>query len=112
MIIYGSKAVYVLSRRSKTCICPSCRTQGSIRLFVFRRHAHVFWIPLFPIGKKGMSQCEHCKKVLYTKEMPTPIKREYEILKSKAKGPIWQFTGLAILIVMVIWAFISVKLNG
>ncbi len=59
-----------------------------------------------------MSQCEHCKKVLYTKEMPTPIKREYEILKSKAKGPIWQFTGLAILIVMVIWAFISVKLNS
>ncbi|WP_299435725.1 zinc-ribbon domain-containing protein [uncultured Aquimarina sp.] len=103
MIIYGSRAVHIKSEQSKTAICPSCSTQGSLTLSVFRRHAHIFWIPLFPIGKKGISQCQHCKNVLKTKEMPEPIRREYDILKNKTKGPIWQFAGLGILIVLIAW---------
>ncbi|WP_299314284.1 zinc-ribbon domain-containing protein [uncultured Aquimarina sp.] len=103
MIIYGSKAVHIKSEQSKKSICISCGTQGSLTLSVFRRHAHIFWIPLFPIGKKGMSQCQHCKNVLKTKEMPEPIRKEYDILKNKAKGPIWQFTGLGILVVLIAW---------
>ncbi|WP_298547027.1 hypothetical protein [uncultured Aquimarina sp.] len=103
MILYGSKAVHIKSEQSKTSTCPSCETQGSLILSVFRRHVHVFWIPLFPIGKKGMSQCQHCKNVLKTREMPAPIRKEYEILKNSAKGPAWQFVGLGMLIVLIIW---------
>ncbi len=109
MIIYSSKAVYISSKQSTTSICPSCGTQGSLKLFVFRRHAHIFWIPMFPIGKKGMSQCQHCKNVLHTKEMPVSVRKEYDVLKNKAKGPIWQFTGLGMLIIIIIWAFISTR---
>lgn len=104
MIIYGSKAVHIKSEQSKTSICPSCGTQGSLTLQVFRRHAHIFWIPLFPIGKKGISQCQHCKNVLETKEMSESIRREYNNLKNKAKGPIWQFSGLGIIAVLIAWS--------
>ncbi|GAA0713863.1 hypothetical protein GCM10009430_06210 [Aquimarina litoralis] len=112
MIIYGSKSVHLKSERSEMSVCPNCGTQGSLVLSVYRRHAHIFWIPLFPIGKKGLSQCQHCKNVLYTKEMPTPIRKEFNILKNKAKGPLWQFVGLAILLVAIVWAALSVKLQG
>jgi len=103
MIIYGSKAVHIKSEQSKTSICPSCGTQGSLIVSVFRRHVHIFWIPLFPIGKKGISQCQHCKNVLKTKEMPESLKKEYNTLKKKVKGPIWQFTGLGIIVVLIAW---------
>lgn len=103
MVIYGSKAVHVKSKESKTTTCPNCGTIGSVTLSVYRRHAHIFWIPLFPIGKKGVSQCQHCKNVLKTNEMPEPIKREYNALKKEIKGPIWQFTGLVIITALVAW---------
>lgn len=103
MIIYGSKAVHLKSKESKTTTCPNCGTKGSVILSVYRRHAHIFWIPLFPIGKKGVSQCQHCKNVLKTKEMPAPIKREYDLLKKDVKGPLWQFTGLALITILIAW---------
>jgi len=103
MIIYGSKAVHLKTAQFKTGTCPSCGTQGSLTISVFRKHAHIFWIPLFPIGKKGASQCQHCKNVLETKEMPEPIKREYENLKNETKGPIWQFAGLGIIAILIAW---------
>ncbi|WP_430908539.1 zinc-ribbon domain-containing protein [Maribacter sp. 2-571] len=103
MIIYGSKAVHLKSKQSKTTTCPNCRTIGSVVLSVYRRHAHIFWIPLFPIGKKGVSQCQHCKNLLKINEMPEPIKREYNALKKETKGPIWQFTGPGILTALVAW---------
>ncbi len=103
MIIYGSKAVHLKTEISKTATCPSCGTQGSMTFSVFRKHAHIFWIPLFPIGKKGVSQCQHCKNVLETKEMPEPIKREHENLKSETKGPIWQFAGLGLIAILIAW---------
>lgn len=104
MLIYGSKAVNLKTVQSKTATCPSCGTQGSLKIRVFRKHAHVFWIPLFPIGKNGVSRCQHCKNVLKTKEMPEPIKKEYETLKNETKGPIWQFAGLGVIAILIVWS--------
>jgi hypothetical protein len=101
MIIYGSKAVHLITVPSNTATCPSCGTKGSLTFSIFRKHAHIFWIPLFPFGKAGMSQCQHCKQVLEKKEMPEPIRREYDTVKSEAKGPVWQFSGLGLLAVLM-----------
>ncbi|KAB5492006.1 MULTISPECIES: zinc-ribbon domain-containing protein [Flagellimonas] len=105
MIIYGARAVHLKSAQSKNTICPSCNTQGSSVISIYRKHAHIFWIPLFPISKNGISQCQHCKKVLEPKEMPEPIKREYVNLKNDAKGPVWQFVGLGIIAALISWGF-------
>ena len=107
MIIYGSRAVHLKSAKSKTATCPSCKTEGSLVLSVYKKHAHVFWIPLFPIGNEGTSQCLHCKNVLKTKEMPAPIIREYNKLKNETKGPVWQFAGLGIIGFLIAWGSYS-----
>jgi hypothetical protein len=104
MVIFGSRAVHLKSVELKTTNCPSCNTQESLVLSIFRKHAHVFWIPMFPIGKKGVTQCQHCKNVLETKEMPEPIKRQYINLKNETKGPIWQFAGVGIITALIVWA--------
>lgn len=103
MIIYGTNSAHLNTIQSDSATCPNCNTKGSIILSVYRRHAHIFWIPLFPIGKVGASQCQNCKSVLETKEMPEDIKREYDNLKRDSKGPIWQFAGLAIILIFITW---------
>lgn len=97
MIIYGHRAVHLKTIQPNHLVCPNCGSKGTIQLSVYRRHAHVFWIPFFPIGKKGISQCQHCKHVMEVKEMPEDVRRAYNELKSESRGPIWQFTGLFLL---------------
>ncbi len=108
MIIYGSRSVHLKSTQADKITCPNCQTENSLILSVFGKHAHVFWIPLFPIGKKGFSQCQHCKQVLETREMPEQIKTAYKILKKDSKYRVWQYSGLiAFLVLFVIpWGLI------
>ena len=105
MIIFGTRAAQIKSVLSKQAVCPNCNEKGSIIISVFRKHAHIFWIPMFPIGKRGISQCQNCKNVLSTKEMPNSIRNEYSKLKDENKGSLWQFSGLALFAILISWAF-------
>lgn len=109
MIVYGTKAVHLKTENLKSISCPSCGTQGSLVLSIFRKHAHVFWIPLFPIGKTGVSQCQHCKNVLERKEMPENIKNDYYRIANESKGPIWQFAGLGLIAALFVFGVYSNK---
>lgn len=102
MMIFGSKAVYLKTEQSRNATCPNCNTQGSLIFTVYRRHAHIFWIPLFPFAKRGMSQCLQCKYTLKTNEMPEFVRLVYDTVQTKSKGPIWQFTGLAMVLILLV----------
>ena len=103
MIIYGTRAAHLNSAQPKTAKCPSCGTQGSMVFSIFRRHVHIFWIPVFPIGKIGAAQCQHCGKALKAKEIPQESQSDYQRLKSESRGPIWQFAGLVIILALVLF---------
>jgi hypothetical protein len=101
MIIYGRKGK-ILAKEPVTDKCPNCQTQNSIDMYIVQDYAHVFWIPLIPIGKTGVSQCGQCKGVLKLREMPLYLMKTYETVKVKTKTPIWMFLGLAIIAVFII----------
>jgi len=110
MIVYGSRSKE-LAKDILTDQCPGCGKQNCIDMHVFQKYAHVFWIPVFPMGKTGVCQCDHCKQVLTLKEMPASLAISYENLKAKAKTPIWMFSGLAVLAILITIGFISGKQN-
>jgi hypothetical protein len=101
MIIYGRKGK-ILAKEPVTDKCPNCQTQNSIDMYIVQDYAHVFWIPLIPIGKTGVSHCGQCKGVLKLREMPLYLMKTYETVKVKTKTPIWMFLGLAIIAVFII----------
>lgn len=97
LFFYGSKAPLLASERLNTATCPHCDNQGTLVNSVFGRYAHLFWIPLFPVGKPGITECTHCKYAMREKEMPEDVKREVFNLKETAKRPLWHFLGLGII---------------
>jgi len=110
MIFYGTKSKETATEQL-TEKCQNCGTQNSISMHVFQKYAHVFWIPFFPLGKTGVSECDHCKQVLKLKEMPSGLKTSYENLKGLNKTPIWMYSGLALTAVLISIAVIAVKKN-
>ena len=111
MVIYGTKATQ-LAKETVTEKCQNCGTQNSIEIYVFQKYAHIFWIPLFPTGKTAVSECSHCKQVLKQKEMPAALKASYDNIKVQSKTPIWTFSGLALLAVLISFGVYSDNQNS
>ncbi|WP_276503545.1 zinc-ribbon domain-containing protein [Terrimonas pollutisoli] len=108
MIIYGTRSKE-LAKQVLTDKCPNCGTQNSMEIYVFQKYAHVFWIPLFPMSKTALSQCNHCKQVLKEKQMSSSLLSSYSTLKEQSKTPKWTFSGLALIVALVAFAFVSEK---
>jgi hypothetical protein len=74
---------------------------------VYGRYGHIFWIPMFPIGKTGISVCNNCSQVLKLDAMQPQLRLAYDNLKSHAKIPVWHFSGLGIIALIIIGVNIS-----
>ena len=105
MVIYGTKRVHVKIIPSQTGICSNCGEQFKISFSFFRKHVHIFWIPIFPLKMTGLSECSNCKNILNVKEMDDALKAEFIEKKKDTKGPIWQFSGLVLIIGLSIWLY-------
>jgi hypothetical protein len=108
MIVYGTRSK-LLAKELVTDKCPNCGTQNSTEIHVYQKWAHVFWIPFFPIGKAVASQCGHCQQVLKEKEMTSSMQSITQDVKSKSKTPIWTFSGLALLAILITYGVILDK---
>ncbi len=106
MIIYGKKSTQLV-KEHLTDKCSNCGTQNSIDLYLFQNYAHVFWIPFFATGKSAVSECSHCKHVLKQKEMPDNLSAQVQELKKQYKTPIWTFSGLGLLALLIVGIVIS-----
>ena len=82
MIIYGSKPAHLKTIQLTSTTCPNCNTQGALMLSAYSKHAHVYWIPLFPVGKLGTCECKKCDYAVDETEMPENISWAYNNLKS------------------------------
>lgn len=108
MIIYGWRTTPI-GNEDLGSKCSHCGTMLSVQVFVYQKYAHVFWIPAFPIGKTGGSNCSHCKQTLKPKEMPQDLKLSYDNLRTRSKTPIWTFSGLAIFLLLVSWGIFAAR---
>ncbi|MBX0288849.1 hypothetical protein K3G63_00280 [Hymenobacter sp. HSC-4F20] len=106
MIIYGYRSSH-LRTEPIAGSCPACATPDSLHASVFGRYAHIYWIPLFPIGKTGGSQCGHCQFVQQPKEMEPGLREAFSAVKHSARVPWWHFAGLLLLVIGIGWALVQ-----
>ena len=97
MIIFGLRATNIGTFEIKETSCDYCNINDSQQISVFGKYFHIFWIPIFPIGKKTYSECTHCKKTIRKKEFSPEINKLYAANKNKAKRPFWHWSGLILI---------------
>ena len=102
MIIYGSKSSHLNSTSLEDATCPNCESVGQMFMSVYSNYAHVFWIPFFPFSKKVYASCNHCKATYTLNELPPELKDRCYTFQKSQKKPLWQFAGLAGIILCII----------
>lgn len=63
MVFFGSKASKILDRQINNVNCPNCENQTSMTYSLFGEYSHIYWIPLFPLGRKNVVECNSCKRI-------------------------------------------------
>ena len=110
---FGIRSTDVLSVILKNLKCIHCGQVDTVAAHYVSRHFHVFWIPIFPIGKRAVTTCGHCKQSLTKREMPPEYRTVVEQYEGQARPRIWQFAGLIIfglifivpfIISLIVWA--------
>lgn len=98
LFFYGVRSTHLKTSplENNQIQCQHCHN-SSMQMSIFGRYAHLFWIPLFSIGKTGVSQCSHCKQTLRKREFSSQLKSEYQKIKATAKIPFWYFSGLILI---------------
>ncbi|TGE23960.1 hypothetical protein E5K00_01725 [Hymenobacter aquaticus] len=111
MIIYGTNGSHVRTVGAvPELACPACATPNVVQLSVFSRYVHVYWVPLLPYAKPAVAQCGHCGGAWEAKELPVEageVRQALRSLKTQTRAPWWQWSGLAALLVGMVWAFIA-----
>lgn len=96
MIFYGTNSSRLKDGQLQNVTCPNCDTQTSMTYAVFGKYAYIYWIPLFPMGKVNVLECNQCKKTYKLSELPEQIKKKFELEKHTGI-PFLHFSGLAII---------------
>lgn len=111
MIVFGTASKQIASGKISTA-CSNCQEQNSLNVFIIQRYAHVYYIPFIPDSKKAVSQCTKCNYVLENIYFPESYKSDYETLNLNTKTPIWTYTGLGLLAILIIALFIGIELDN
>lgn len=96
----------MLTEQLDMTTCINCNEQ-SVALVVYSRYAHVYWIPVFPIGKLSTTECVNCKQAFTGDAIPASYKEQVDYQKVKASTPIWHFAGLMVIAAAIIAGVIS-----
>ncbi|RZL47700.1 MAG: zinc-ribbon domain-containing protein [Pedobacter sp.] len=111
MIIFGTRSKQ-LKGSDVRANCNHCASTQSVSLVFILKYFHIFWIPMFPLSKTGVSQCNHCKQVLYNNEMPDSLKVVYQQEKAKAKTPWGYRFGLILIALFFVFVVIAIVFGG
>jgi transcription elongation factor Elf1 len=94
MILFGKKYSELKQETPKEIICPNCLTENTTKISVIGVYKHLFHIPFISGGKQGTSNCTNCNHTFKFPTMPMSIKLAYYEMKESAKTPLWFYTGI------------------
>ena len=82
--------------------CPSCETHSSADIIVVSHYFHFFYIPIFPTGKDVNVICKTCGLKRYGISFTQNLMTNYKEIKSQYRHPWFTYTGLAIIISIIL----------
>lgn len=100
MIVYGIGSKLLKEATVENVTCPSCEHPSSV-MSAHQRYFDLFWIPIFPLGKKIVLVCPNCDHVTEEKNFTDEFKQSSKKLKSSLSTPKYMFTGLAIILLLI-----------
>jgi len=107
MFLIGEKKSVLESKTQKDVICQKCNSKNTTKVSVIGIYKHIVQIPFISGGKIGESICLNCNETYKLEKMPALIRLSYYKLKETTKTPIWFYTGLIVVKLLILLKIFS-----
>lgn len=98
MIIFGQSKEYVRhTEKLKNSECPHCKNLNTMQAEVLTKYGHIWYIPIFPTGKRVLASCEHCLASYDAKNLNGHLAQQCNEIKKDIKYPLKYWSWLIIL---------------
>lgn len=108
LVLWGWRGKVIPGKMLSNQRCEHCGS-GSLRAHTVVNYVHIFWIPLFPVGRYLATECNHCQAVQKGKEIPDAIKQEARRQQALAPFPRYLFAGTAAVAVLAGFLFFNAR---
>lgn len=99
MGVWGFKSKELI-REKIPGTCPACGKQDTREMIISQNYFHFFLVPVLPFGKISSARCTACKGwAVSDSEMSS--KQLEKILLKRAKTPVWTWSGIIFLAMVV-----------
>jgi hypothetical protein len=98
-IVYGKKSSVSSNGELITDHCPECGKNNFAHVYR-NNYMHVFWIPMFAIGRESVLVCTNCQKVIEGRELSEKMRVDIRDRKEKPRYPYHHFFGVIALLVV------------
>jgi hypothetical protein len=107
MVIAGTRSILL---KSEVIFdpCPNCHKTNCVKMSVYQLYGALFFIIFFPSNKIGISNCTNCGHELKLYQMPPSYQLHYQNLKANTKTPIWTFSGILVILLVIVAFFVIV----
>ncbi|GAB3832947.1 hypothetical protein [Hymenobacter jeollabukensis] len=109
MIFFGTNGSHVRTEPLPGVACPACHTANQLRVSIFSRYVHLYWIPVLPYSKPAVVQCQQCQATWEFGKIPAEadaVKQAVRARKAATRAPWWQWSGAVLLAMGIAWAAI------
>jgi uncharacterized Zn-finger protein len=98
MIFYGTNSSNLKTGTLRNVSCPHCSTDSSMNYTIYGKYFYIYWIPIFPIGRTNIVECNHCKATYNIKDLDQTAQNKFqqEQDRNPTKTPIKLYSGLII----------------
>ncbi|MFK8061157.1 MAG: hypothetical protein AB8B78_13845 [Polaribacter sp.] len=109
MIFYGTKGSHIHTEKTNGIKCDNCNEIVPHTISIYGKYGYLYWVPVFPMSKKAFTECTNCKVTLDFKGMNEKLRHASADAKRKAKTPIWYWSGLAIIALLISLIVYNIK---
>ena len=107
LFFYGTRSTAIAVAPLPDLACAYCHSPESLTCTIFSRYIHLFWIPVFPIGKSSVTVCQHCKQALTQRQMPASYRGPVQAFQQQASTPVTHYMLLALLGAVFLISFVA-----
>lgn len=111
MVFFGTSEKEVKSGKISNVICDYCQENVNMYYTITSRYFHLYFVPLFPFKRNTVLACESCETVFISKRFSTiqksKLQRENEL--KPARNPVWMYSGVLLLTLLIPLAFLQSK---
>lgn len=105
IIFYGTGSACVATEPLPGLACAHCGTPGALVCSVFSRYLKLMFLPVFPIGKRSATVCQHCQQHLTGSALPAAYRAPVQAVQGRARTPLFHFAGLLLVGALVVFIF-------